>query len=131
MRSGWTKPMNQEAIEANRRNGRAGGRPRLPEWAKKGEITKKALAKCPQAIEVIYHEMMHGENPMNRLQAAKIMLEYGVGRPPHSQPEEFQHGNNQIVVITGVPRRSREDEGRSLEIEGEVVDGHEAEISRN
>lgn len=133
MRLGWKKPMTQQAIEANRLNGKKGGRPKLPAWAKGRAINTKALKYCPEAIEILVHEMRHCDNPAVRVACARELLDRGVGKPSHSQVYDQHAGQmlNQIMVITGVPEPDPEeeevlDEGPS-EIDGEVVkNGHDA-----
>lgn len=136
---GHRKPMSAAAIEANRINGRKGGRPKMAYWSKNKVITAKAFRYCSEAIEVLVHEMRHSDNPTIRVQCCRELLDRGVGRSTNHMESNHTGGAllNQLVVYTGVPEPEPgpqeeqeiligeesepvEDEDR-FEIEGEVV----------
>ena len=100
--------MSPEAVEANRINGRKGGRPPRSFWPESKKITLQALKYCPEAIQVFVHEMRHCENPSVRLQAARELLDRGLGKATHRVEAASGQLLNQLIVYTGVPEPDRE-----------------------
>jgi len=107
-------------MEANRLNGKKGGRPKGTRNHEIGALNRKFLKSCPEALETLLWHMRHSENDAIRVACAREILDRGLGRPVRSIDRQAGQILDQLCVITGVPRSSQDPDGPA-EIEGEKV----------
>lgn len=110
----------------------------MPVWAKRENISMRALQYCPEAIDTLVWHMRNSDNPAIRVTAADRLLDRGLGKAMRNFDGS---GNiigktvNVLQVVTGVPEPDPvlapepepeimigdEEPRRQIEIEGEVV----------
>ena len=63
--------------------------------------------KTPEAVDVVLHIMLNGENERSRLAAAEIVLERGHGKPVDRQ-EQGKPGDfsNRDELLAGIKERA-------------------------